>query len=160
MIEDGIDIVHVSLASMTTSSRTPDPVISFTEPGCNVYLAEAIKRTGVKIPVMTVGGINTSDARPAILAEGKADIIGMGKYADLYLDFPNKARLSETQTWHAVIRIPPLPRAVIFPSDVLLIQNSPTECFNGAPSGRRLLLVEARVQWRKTSSNLFERAAL
>ena len=93
MIEDGIDIIHVSAGihdNLFTIKRM-FPVISFTKPGCNVYLAEAMKRR-VKIPVVTVGGINTPEHAEQILAEGKADIIGMGRELICDPDFPNKAR--------------------------------------------------------------------
>jgi NADPH-dependent 2,4-dienoyl-CoA reductase/sulfur reductase-like enzyme len=46
----------------------------------------------VNIPVMTVGGINTPEHAEQILAEGKADIIGMGRQLMCDPDFPNKAR--------------------------------------------------------------------
>ena len=93
MIEDGIDIIHVSAGihdNLFTIKRM-FPVISFTKPGCNVYLAEAMKKR-VKIPVVTVGGINTPEHAEQILAEGKADIIGMGRELICDPDFPNKAR--------------------------------------------------------------------
>ena len=62
MIEDDIDIIHVSAGihdDLSTISRM-FPIISFTEPGCNVYLAAEMKKH-VKIPVVTVGGINTPE---------------------------------------------------------------------------------------------------
>jgi len=93
MIEDRIDIIHVSAGihdNLYTIKRM-FPVIWFTKPGCNVYLAEAMKKH-VKIPVMTVGGINTPEHAEQILAEGKADIIGMGRELICDPDFPNKAR--------------------------------------------------------------------
>jgi len=93
MIEDRIDIIHVSAGihdNLYTIKRM-FPIISFTKPGCNVYLAEAVKKH-VKIPVITVGGINTPEHAEQILAEGKADIIGMGRELICDPDFPNKAR--------------------------------------------------------------------
>ena len=93
MIEDRIDIIHVSAGihdNLFTIKRM-FPVISFTEPGCNVHLAEAMKKH-VRIPVVTVGGINTPEYAEQILAEGKADIIGMGRELICDPDFPNKAR--------------------------------------------------------------------
>jgi NADPH-dependent 2,4-dienoyl-CoA reductase/sulfur reductase-like enzyme len=64
----------------------------FTEHGCNVHLAEAVKKAGVKIPVVTVGGISAPETAERILAEGKADIIGMGRALIADPFFPNKAR--------------------------------------------------------------------
>lgn len=93
MIEDGIDIVHVSAGihmDMSTEKRM-FPIISFAEPGCNVYLAEAMKKN-VKIPVCTVGGIITPELAEQIIAEGKADFVGMGRTLICDPEFPNKAR--------------------------------------------------------------------
>ncbi len=93
MIEDDIDIIHVSagIHDNHLTIKRMFPVISFVQPGCNVYLAEAMKKQ-VKIPVMTVGGINTPELAEQILAEGKADIIGMGRELMCDPDFPNKAK--------------------------------------------------------------------
>ena len=93
MIEDSIDIVHVSAGvhlEWSTMKRL-FPILSFTEPGCNVYLAAEMKKY-VKIPVVTVGGINTPEHAERILAEGKADFIGMGRELICDPDFPNKAK--------------------------------------------------------------------
>jgi NADPH-dependent 2,4-dienoyl-CoA reductase/sulfur reductase-like enzyme len=59
--------------------------------GCNVYLAEAVKKA-VKIPVVTVGGISDPTQMEEIIAGGKADIIALarGLIADPYL--PKKAQ--------------------------------------------------------------------
>ena len=93
MIEDSIDIIHVSVGThlVWNTVKRLFPIISFTEPGCNVYLAAEMKKH-VKIPVVTVGGINTPEHAEQILAEGKADFIGMGRELICDPDFPNKAR--------------------------------------------------------------------
>jgi NADPH-dependent 2,4-dienoyl-CoA reductase/sulfur reductase-like enzyme len=59
--------------------------------GCNVYLAEAIKKV-VKTPVNTVGSLNDPAQMEEILESGKADMITLGRalLADPYL--PEKAR--------------------------------------------------------------------
>lgn len=93
MIEDQIDIVHVSAGihmDMSTERRM-FPIVSFEKPGCNVYLAEAMKKN-VKIPVTTVGGITTPELADQIIADGKADFIGMGRALICDPDLPNKAR--------------------------------------------------------------------
>jgi 2,4-dienoyl-CoA reductase-like NADH-dependent reductase (Old Yellow Enzyme family)/thioredoxin reductase len=93
MIEDSIDIIHVSAGVhlVWSTMKRLFPIISFTEPGCNVYLAAEMKKH-VKIPVVTVGGINTPEHAEQILVEGKADFIGMGRELICDPDFPNKAR--------------------------------------------------------------------
>ena len=93
MIEDDIDLIHVSAGVhfIFQTMRRLFPIISFAEPGCNIYLAAEMKQH-VKIPVATVGGINTPEYAEKILAEGSADIIGMGRELICDPDFPNKAR--------------------------------------------------------------------
>ncbi|HWQ78795.1 MAG TPA: FAD-dependent oxidoreductase [Anaerovoracaceae bacterium] len=97
MIEDGIDIVHVSAGIHMdfSTERRMFPQASFTEPGCNVYLAEAMKKN-VKIPVCTVGGIISPEHAERIIAEGKADFIGMGRGLVCDPEFPNKARAGKS----------------------------------------------------------------
>lgn len=93
MIEDTIDIVHVSVGvheSPETVHRM-FPHTSFTEHGCNVHLAAAMKKA-VNIPVITVGGISDPTHAEKILAEGKADIIGMARALLADPELPNKAR--------------------------------------------------------------------
>jgi 2,4-dienoyl-CoA reductase-like NADH-dependent reductase (Old Yellow Enzyme family)/thioredoxin reductase len=93
MIEDTIDIVHVSVGvheSPETVHRM-FPHASFTEHGCNVHLAAAMKKA-VNIPVITVGGISDPAQAEKILAEGKADIIGMARALLADPELPNKAR--------------------------------------------------------------------
>ena len=63
----------------------------FLEPGCNVYLAEAIRKE-VKVPISTVGGLTTPQLMEDIIAQGKADLVELARplLADPYL--PVKAR--------------------------------------------------------------------
>ncbi|MDR2355541.1 MAG: FAD-dependent oxidoreductase, partial [Clostridiales Family XIII bacterium] len=94
LLEEYIDIIHVS-AGIHEEQKTLKYMFSqsgFTEHGCNVHLAEAVKKAGVKIPVVTVGGISTPELAERILADGKADIIGIGRALIADPFFPNKAR--------------------------------------------------------------------
>lgn len=93
MIEEKIDLIHVS-AGIHESRETVHrmfPHTSFTEHGCNVYLAEAMKKA-VNIPVITVGGISDPAHAEKILADGRADIIGMARALLADPELPNKAR--------------------------------------------------------------------
>ncbi len=93
MIEKTIDLVHISVG-VHESRETVHRMFahtSFTEHGCNVYLAEAVKKA-VDIPVITVGGISDPVHAEQILAEGKADIIGMARALLADPELPNKAR--------------------------------------------------------------------
>lgn len=78
MIEDKIDMIHVSAGLDTAIHQAiithPN---SYLPNGCNVRFAAAVKAAGVKIPVTTVGGINTPEMAEEILASGKADAVAM-----------------------------------------------------------------------------------
>ena len=69
----GIDIIHVSVGPGLSASPLPKQPL-----GTYVPLAEAVKRH-VHIPVVAVGRINTPEVAEAILAEGKADLVAIGR---------------------------------------------------------------------------------
>ena len=72
MKESGLDFVCVSSGGVTAEMRTP------TTPGYNVPIAEQIRReTG--IATRAVGLIATPRQAEAIVAEGKADMIALGR---------------------------------------------------------------------------------
>lgn len=67
------------------------PLSGFVPTGSHVELAAEIKKR-VHIPVSVVSGINTPEFAEKILAEGKVDIISMGRALIADPEFPNKAR--------------------------------------------------------------------
>ena len=78
-IDGKVDIIHVSAGV----HEDPDVFVlthpsMFVEHGCNVYLAEEIKKH-VKTPVATLGGLNDPDMMEEIIASGKADIIEIAR---------------------------------------------------------------------------------
>ena len=93
MIEKTVDLVHISvgLHELREINHRMFAHTSFTEHGCNVYLAEAVKKA-VNVPVITVGGISDPAHAEQILAEGKADIIGMARALIADPELPKKAR--------------------------------------------------------------------
>jgi len=98
MIQDCVDLFNVS-AGVHDDRHTVKrmfPMIGFEEPGCNVYLAAEVKKH-VKIPVIAVGGITDPAQAEKILAEGRADIIGMGRELICDPEFPNKARQGKVE---------------------------------------------------------------
>jgi 2,4-dienoyl-CoA reductase-like NADH-dependent reductase (Old Yellow Enzyme family)/thioredoxin reductase len=90
LIDKKVDIIHVSVGiyHKHVESRT---FSSMYDPhGCNVEYAAAIKRV-VSTPVSVVGGINDPAMAEQIIAEGKADLVAMGRQALADPEFPNKA---------------------------------------------------------------------
>jgi 2,4-dienoyl-CoA reductase-like NADH-dependent reductase (Old Yellow Enzyme family)/thioredoxin reductase len=44
-----------------------------------VFIAEAMKNAGIRVPIIIDGGLSTPDIAEEVLAEGKADFIGLGR---------------------------------------------------------------------------------
>ncbi len=89
MEEAGASVLHVVAAS-PVAPYVHVPPMAFPR-GCHVSLAAEIKKA-TRLPVIAVGRINDPVLAARILAEGKADLIAMGRalIADPYL--PLKAR--------------------------------------------------------------------
>ena len=89
MEEAGASVLHVVAAS-PVAPYVHVPPMAFPR-GCHVSLAAEIKKA-TRLPVIAVGRINDPVLADQILAEGKADLIAMGRalIADPYL--PLKAR--------------------------------------------------------------------
>lgn len=93
IFEDLIDIVHISRSSRrNVRSRCTMTPSSFMEPCCNVFMSEAFKKAGIRIPVGIVGGISSPEDAERILAEGLADCVGMARALIADPDWALKAR--------------------------------------------------------------------
>ncbi len=96
MAEDKIDYIQVSAGGIFSEDGTH--IMSpgmFLPRGCNVYLAEAVKKA-VKIPVACVGGIAEPEMMEDIIASGKADMVTLGRALIADTDLPNKAKYGRT----------------------------------------------------------------
>ncbi len=93
MIQEYIDFIHVSSGVHDDRHTAAHmiPMIGFVKPGINVELAAQVKQH-VNIPVIVVGGIHDPAYAEKILADGKADIIGIGRQLICDPDWPNKVR--------------------------------------------------------------------
>ena len=94
-LEDLVDMIHVSAGSYQFGFYVTTPPM-FAEHGVNVHLAAEIKKH-VSKPVATVGALNDPDQMEQIIADGKADVIYMGRalLADPFL--PNKVMAGEEE---------------------------------------------------------------
>lgn len=92
MLEDKVDLIHVSAgAHSVINTMTIMHPSMFLPHGCNVYLAEAVKKA-VKIPVVTVGGFSYPGQMEDIIATGRADIIAIARGLIADPDLPRKAQ--------------------------------------------------------------------
>ena len=87
-LEEYVDMIHVSAGSYQFGFYVTTPPM-FSEHGVNVHLAAEIKKH-ISKPVATVGALNDPEQLEQIIAEGKADVVYMGRalLADPFL--PNK----------------------------------------------------------------------
>ena len=53
--------------------------IQYDKRGDFVHIAEAMKKAGIKVPIIIDGGLSTPDLAEQVLADGKADFIGFGR---------------------------------------------------------------------------------
>lgn len=92
MVEDKIDYIQVSAGGIFSDdgAHIMSPGM-FQERGCNVYLAEALKKA-VKVPVGCVGGIAEPEMMEDIISSGRADMITIGRALIADPDLPRKAR--------------------------------------------------------------------
>jgi 2,4-dienoyl-CoA reductase-like NADH-dependent reductase (Old Yellow Enzyme family)/thioredoxin reductase len=89
--KNGADAINVSSAGAFTHYRIL--TTQYYPRGTNVFLAEAIKRSGgIKVPVICNGGITVPELAEEILATGKADFIAIGRPLWADPEWPNKAR--------------------------------------------------------------------
>ena len=92
MVEDKVDLIHVSAgAHAVIETLTTMHPSMFLPHGCNVHLAEAVKKE-VKIPVVTVGGISDPRQMEEIIAGGRADIIALARGLIADPELPRKAQ--------------------------------------------------------------------
>lgn len=87
-LEDLVDIIHVSAGSYQFGFSVTHPSM-FRDHGCNVYLAEEIKKH-VSVPVATIGGLSDPAQMEEIIASGKADLVAMGRALLADPELPNK----------------------------------------------------------------------
>lgn len=92
MIEDKVDILHVSAAVDITDEGAVITHPTIYLPHCvNVPYAAAVKKA-VSIPVVTIGAIATPEEAEEIISSGQADIVGMTRNLIADPNYPAKAK--------------------------------------------------------------------
>lgn len=104
MLEPYVDLYNVSAGVMedlyTWIIMHPS---MFLPQGCNVYLAEAVKKA-VNKPVSCVGAISDPDKMVEILENGQADLIALGRALVADPDLPNKLKAGRTDEIRRCLR--------------------------------------------------------
>lgn len=73
-----VDLIHISAGHYYSPARSNEFSTIFRPLGLNAHYAAAVKKA-VTIPVAVVGGITTPEVAERIIADGKADIVSMGR---------------------------------------------------------------------------------
>ena len=103
-LQDVVDMVQCSAGTLSDQKAE-----AFTFPtqyathGCNVYLAEQMKKS-VNIPVETIGGINDPAMADALIRNGTADLVGMARSFIADPDWARKAQLGKADEIRPCIR--------------------------------------------------------
>lgn len=99
MIQDSIDIVHVSAGDHSNPhTRAVMHPSGFLPPAPNAYLAKAFKDDPeIHIPVAAVGAIYDPDTAERLLEEGYCDIVSTARGLIADPDYPEKARHGRTE---------------------------------------------------------------
>ena len=89
IIQDYVDLIHVTSGVYQDHVNTKAFSSMFDKHGCNLDLAEAIKKH-VHVPVVAVGGFNGPDQIEEAIASGKCDFVAMGRQQFADPEFVNK----------------------------------------------------------------------
>lgn len=103
MIEDKIDLLHVSAGLISDPAVMP----YFCQPtylprGYNVHFAERFKKA-LRVPVVAVGSLD-AELADSIIAEGKADVVALGRSILADPDIVHKTRHGEIDQIRPCIR--------------------------------------------------------
>ena len=92
LLDGKVDLIHVTAGTFHNPETNQHMVPSMFHPfGVNVEFAAAIKKA-VKTPVAVVGGLDEPELMEQVLAEGKADIIAVGRSIIADAQMPDKLR--------------------------------------------------------------------
>ena len=96
LIQHHVDLIHVTSGVYHDHVGTKAFSSMFDDHGCNLDLAEGIKKN-VFVPVISVGGFNSPEQIEVAIADGKCDFVALGRqqFADPY--FVKKALLGREE---------------------------------------------------------------
>lgn len=93
LLDGKVDLLHVTCGTFHVPETNQHMIPNgFLPDGCNVYLAEAIKKQMRYTPVVTVGALSDPQMMEDIIAEGKADMVALGRALIADPQLPNKLK--------------------------------------------------------------------
>jgi len=104
MIEDKIDLLHVSAGTLGVNRTVPQIIQpTYLPHEYNVHRAEKLRKH-LSIPITTVGSISDMEAADRIIAEGKADMVAMVRAILADPEIVNKARQGRCEDTRPCLR--------------------------------------------------------
>ena len=94
MVEGKVDLIHISAGDYHNSDQYCFSTV-FMPHNCNVNVAAALKKAGVKTPLVTVGSINDPEEMERLIAEGITDFVAIGRGILADSDLPKKIQLGK-----------------------------------------------------------------
>jgi NADH:flavin oxidoreductase/NADH oxidase len=96
LLDGKVDLIHVTSGTFHVPSTNQHMIPNgFLPQGCNVYLAEAIKKEMKHTPVVTVGALGDPELMESIIAEGRADIVALARPLLADPELPNKLKAGQ-----------------------------------------------------------------
>lgn len=93
LLDGKVDLIHVTSGTFHVPSTNQHMIPNgFLPQGCNVYLAEAIKKEMKHTPIVTVGALGDPELMESIIAEGRADIVALARPLLADPELPNKLK--------------------------------------------------------------------
>ena len=98
LLDGKVDLIHVTSGTFHVPSTNQHMIPNgFLPQGCNVYLAEAIKKEMKHTPVVTVGALGDPELMESIIAEGRADIVALARPLLADPELPNKLKAGQAE---------------------------------------------------------------
>ena len=105
LLDGKVDLIHVTSGTFHVPSTNQHMIPNgFLPEGCNVYLAEAVKKAMKHTPVVTVGALGNPELMEDILARGKADMVALGRPLLADPDLPNKLKAGREDEIYPCLR--------------------------------------------------------
>lgn len=105
LLDGRVDLIHVTSGTFHVPSTNQHMIPNgFLPEGCNVYLAEAVKKAVKRTPVVTVGALGSPELMERILAEGKADMVALGRPLLADPELPNKLKAGRENEIYPCLR--------------------------------------------------------
>lgn len=105
LLDGKVDLIHVTSGTFHVPSTNQHMIPNgFLPEGCNVYLAEGVKKAMKHTPVVTVGALGDPELMESILAEGRADMVALARPLLADPDLPNKLKAGREDEVYPCLR--------------------------------------------------------